>query len=132
MSDGTDNLLRSQRGIYPNALLWLLQRRKLACQESRVHKMPLTLQQSLAYQVVIGFEIDQRHAWINQEISLIGLPQRRAGEDSIHVLSQTAAHEVAQSLQPWQAVGVVQRDTASHFVDVDLWMKIVRIVELIA
>src|SRR5688500_17987117 len=130
MSDGADNLLQSQRGIYPNALLRLLQRRKLAFQQLWVHEMPPPLQQSLADYVLIGLEIDQRHLRIHQQILPIDLLQRRASEHRIRVLGETTAHEVAQSLQPWQAVGIVQGDAPPHFVNVGTWMKIVCIVEL--
>src|SRR5437870_7425954 len=85
--------------------------------------------QLLCDQRIVSAKKHELHFFADAQALPIRAFQCRAGQRSVLARFNALSNQVAQILQPRPSVLIRQRNTATHFVDIGLQMKIVCLIE---
>src|SRR5260221_309919 len=121
-----DKRVADRRDDRPFLGAGLLEIVELAVEQPRRHEMAMACGETMRDQIGVAFEIDNSYirAVANDDVAVTTL-QCRAGYDPLPALGAPAIDLCGDGLEPGEAIGIVQRDTAAHLGDVRGRMEII-------
>lgn len=128
--DDDGNLpLRGQLDVHDDGVRWLFERFELRAQHLGGHEVAGAVFEPLFDDFGSTLQVDEgyRRAGALQLLS-IGELERRARQDQTS-LPRVLSEQLGESREPWGAVAVVQRLSASHLGDIRCWMVVVGVGE---
>src|SRR5439155_16361669 len=125
LADSCDDLLRGFRCINRDGIVRFLKIGELAGQDAFASKMAVALANSFGEECVIPFQINNFNLGAGAKLIAIGALEGGAREDDVFAGSDPFENSFADGCKPRSAVGVIERNTAGHFLDVGGWMECV-------